>query len=312
MGIMSLAEIMDTSIEILRKHIKSIIVYIIAFGAICFAAFIGAAVFTGIAAIVTGGLAAIILIPAFIFLGIVVFLTMEVGIIKITGQEYFKQKVEAAEALKASFKSIFKVSGITAIIVLISIPVTVVFGGLLYFMFTVLESPLDALAEYDWGILLIVILFILLGLAIAGMVIAYFTVFAFSLHAAVLEEMSVLRSIKRSWTLVRYNFWKVFGCIILFYLSVLAVQLTIGSFVSIISSLIYLLLKLLNITQDYLAFFTFIYGRIEGPLNIVSGAIIGPITSIMISLLYFNQRFKKEGLDMRVRLREIQYNEERK
>jgi hypothetical protein len=71
-------------------------------------------------------------------------------------------------------------------------------------------------------------------------------------------------------------------------------------------------MKLLNIKQNYTTFTTLIIVYLRWPVTLLSWLVISPLGTIMLTLLYFNQRFKKEGYDMVLRLREIQKTDERK
>ena len=79
-----------------------------------------------------------------------------------------------------------------------------------------------------------------------------------------------------------------------------------------ILGLLYLLAKSLSLPMDFLAFLNLTYSIANFPISILSWLVITPIGTIMTTLLYYNQRFKKEGYDMVIGLREIQKNDERK
>jgi hypothetical protein len=189
-------------------------------------------------------------------------------------------------------------------------------AGIIYgggrIVYSVFESLSSSMGGYDWGVLVLVFLFILIAIAALVLVGAYFTVFAFSIQAMIIENVGPFSSIKRSWQLIRHNFWKVFGCVILFYLCVSAIRLSIDSFIGLCMSILFLVLNFFDIPMDFISFLTLAYSQLDLPLNVLSFAIISPINTIMMTMLYFNQRIKKEGFDMRVRLREIQRKNERK
>jgi hypothetical protein len=317
MGIMSLSEIMDKSIEVLRKNIKSIIVFSLVYGVICFIGIFIFAIIAGIFAAVTTGISgnatvAIITLILAAFIGIAIAVASNVGIIEICGQVFFKKKVEASDAVILTFKSILKISGIVFIIGIISIPAAALMYGGGVVVFKAFEALENSIGDNDWGVLILILVFIVVMLLAVAAAVAYITIFSFSIQAMTIEGAGIFRAIKRSWQLVRYSFWKVFGCVILFYVSVTAIRASIDSFLAICISILFLALKFLSLPMDFISFLTFVFSQLNLPLSVASFAVITPIHTIMMTMLYFNQRIKKEGFDMRIRLREVQRINERK
>lgn len=317
MGKMNLAEIMDRAVDLLRKYIKTVVMYAVGYSifsfVVIFLLLIGGIFFFVLSATALSNF----ILPALIFsvMGILISafsMSYHVGIIRIAAQEYLGEPVYAHNAVSAAFKSIFKVLGIITAALVLFIPVLGAFGAAVYFLYRTYDEWWVSLYMFNGKALLIIVLGVLLAIAAIFAVLAYSTFYAFAFHAAVIEKKGVLGSIRRSWQLVRRRYWKIFGCNVLFALTVYAVNLSFYSFLAVVLSLIYLVMKLLNIQQDYTVFFTMAltYGR--WPLNILSWLVISPIGSIMLSLLYFNRRFEREGFDMVLKLKEIQKNAERK
>ena len=317
MGIMSLSEIMDRSIEVLRKNIKSIIVFSLIYWIVCFIAILIMAIPIGIFAVMAATISrnvvlGFIALGLVIFVGIAITISANVGMVEICSQEFFKKKVEASDAIKLSFKNIFKVGAVVLIIGVISIPVAAIIYGIGRVFYILFEALNASIGSYDWGVLIIAFLVILMVMVVLAGIIAYLTVFAFSIQAMTIENVGIFGSIKRSWQLVRHNFWKVFGCVILFYICVTAIRLSIDSFIGLCMSILFLILRFFDIPIDFISFLTLVYSQLDLPLNVMTFAVITPINTIMMTMLYFNQRIKMEGFDMRVRLREIQRKNERK
>lgn len=315
MGKMNLAEIMDRSVDLLRKYIKTVVMYAIGYGIfsfiIIFVIAIGGVLFFALSALAPESYILPIIIGSVFGLFIFAFsMSYHIGIIKIAAQEYLGEAVYAHNAIGAAFKSIFKVFGIVAAAFVLFIPVIGIFGAAAYFLYKAYDEWWISLYMFNEEELLIIILAIMSVIAAILVIVAYSTFYAFSLHAMAIEKKGIFGSIKRSWQLVRRNYWKIFGCNILFALTIYAVNSSFYSFLAVILGMIYLVMKFLNIQQDYLVFFTmaFTYGR--WPINILSWLVISPIGSIMLSLLYFNRRSEREGFDMVLKLREIQKNNE--
>lgn len=316
MRLMNLSEIMDRSIDILRKNIKSIALFSFGYTVIEIIGIIIASIIIGIFGAITAGIfqnvvfAAIIISLFVLFLAAFLF-SYSIGIIKISSKEFTKEKIYAHTAIKASFKSLFKVYAIIIIGAIALLPVLAAFGGLGYVLansFNINNVNTDMFRGKG---IVIVIIFILYVLAAIFAVLAVSNWFLFSLHTLSIENIGVINSIKRSFYLVRKDYLRVLGTSILFTLTVGALRLSVDLMLGTASSLIYLLLKFFNVKQDYIGFLSMIYDYANWPLSIIVLMVITPINIIMLTMLYYNQRFKKEGYDLELRLREIELKNER-
>lgn len=315
MGIMSLSEIMDRAVDILRKYMKSIVLYSLCYGLIYTAGVVFLLFGGGIFIAFSVAILPNVVIPIIFFsiIGIIVgvmALASKIGIIKISSQVFSDEYVGFGEAMGASFKNLHKVIGIMLIEILLFIPALIIFGLIFYFISS--DASITIMGTYRSGEIILIILAILTGLALLFVILIYSTMFSFSLHAVVIEKKGVIAAIKRSFSLIRNNFWRIFGATLLFGLTIYAIQSSLSSFLTGILSLLYLLIKFLNVPLDYITFLNLTLSLTTWPLRILSWLIITPVGSIMTTLLYYNQRFKKEGYDMVIMLKGIQKNDERK
>ncbi|ERI91580.1 hypothetical protein HMPREF1982_03089 [Clostridiales bacterium oral taxon 876 str. F0540] len=320
MGIMNLSEIMDKSIDILRKHVKSIALFTVGYGIIAFLLILGLVIVSAIVLAIGSFIfssarnivGAVIIISIIAVLGASFMVSLYSGTIKIASQEYCGETVFAHDAIKISFKSIFKVFVIILSAAVMFIPA----GGLIYLVgkkfFGSFDRAFLMMGALDGRIIFMVIYSIIFGLAVVFIVSAYAAWFSFALHALIVEKKGPFASIKRSFKLVRKDYWKVFGSSVLFNLVVYAIRASVESLIALIASGVYMLGKILNISQDYTTFLTSVYTYINWPLNLIFWMVVTPIAAIMLTMLYFNQRFKKEGFDLELRLKEIEKNDERK
>ena len=317
MGIMSLSEIMDKSIEVLRKHVKSIALFTIGYGVVAFiAVFLIIIVGTIVSALAAGLFESLWIMGIFLaFIGILaaaIGVSLYAGTIRIASQEYTGEEVFAQDAIKTSFKSIFKVFGIIFSGVVLSIPVGAILWAIGKFFYNRFDRTMLNIDLYTRRQLLYIIPPIIFILAVVLIILAYITWFSFAINVLVIEKKGVFGSIKRSFSLIKNSYWKILGCTILFSFTVVALRTSIDTLLATLSGIIYLVFKFLNISQDFLTFFTMIYGYVSWPINLLTWMVISPIGIIMISMLYFNERFKKEGYDITLKLREIQKSSERK
>lgn len=307
MGIMSLSEIMDRSIDILRKYVKTIIMYNIGIGIVSgLIGFIVAVIFVLIITI-TSAMSSGYILPGILIFFLVsielgLYLSINIGIIKISDQEFTEERIYASEAVKVSFKNMFKVISLTFFACVGFIPAIIIFVALFFSFF---KDP-----QYNsGGTVIFLIIYIVAGIFIS---LIYFSVFSLSLQAMVIENLGALKSLKRSYNLVRLNFWKIFGCIVLFTLTLYAIRSSLDTFIAFAAGILYFGAKLLNINQNYSNFTAMIVLYLKWPLTIISLIVIAPINTIMVSLLYYNQRFRLEGYDLLLNLKALQKIEERK
>jgi hypothetical protein len=149
----------------------------------------------------------------------------------------------------------------------------------------------DARASYRfgyrrlWSILLVGILFVLavfaglIALVIPGIIIA--VRFSVAIPALVVEGKRGTEALGRSWNLVRGRSWSVFGAFIV-----------VGFLTGIVSGVL-----------------TAIGGGnwfVTGLLAAVAGCITTPFTGLVIGLIYFDLRVRKEQLDLPTLERELE------
>jgi hypothetical protein len=317
MGIMNLAEIMDNSVELLKKYIKTIMMFMLGYGVMMYIIIIALVIVGSIFTAITISFHISMVLPIILISVAVLFIAAfasasSLGIIRISSQEYTGERVKAYGAIAESFKNILKLTGIIIAGLVLSVPALIVFGTIGYFLYKALDASLISLGKYGFNEVMLIIVSIVVLLAAFLIVLIYFTVLAFTLHAVVIEKKGVTGSIKRSYELVRGNFWRVFWAVVLLSLTIYAVTASLESFIGIVMGIIYLILNFLNVKPETMTFLMSAYSIARWPLNILAWLIISPVGTIMTTLLYFNLRFKKEGFDILLKLKEIQKNEEGK
>ncbi|MFP4016415.1 MAG: hypothetical protein ACLFUI_05235 [Halanaerobiales bacterium] len=328
MGTMGLAEIMDRSFSILRKYIKTIILYSIGYGVIGILAMLilvilGAIVISISATIAGMGMGFIntsdevIYTTIFVLIGVLYFFAVttfssgyQVGIVKITGQEFFKKRFYAKQAISTAFKSIFRVLGFLVLAFIFFTPFMAIIGFIIYLMFPVLDQ-IFTLNVYGAGEIIIIISAAILLIFAIFTILSYTVFLIFTIPALIIEKKDVFQAMKRSYQLVKDRFWRILGYMVLFGLSAYAINVSLQSFIGLLSGIIYLILRLFNIEIDYLLFVTIVYRYINWPIAMINYLVVTPVGSIMIILLYFNRRFEKEGYDILLNLMRLKENNEK-
>jgi hypothetical protein len=104
--------------------------------------------------------------------------------------------------------------------------------------------------------------------------------------ALVLEKIGVRESLRRSWALVKGDWWRVFGISLL--------TMVIAGFVTLLIQLPFELLGG-GLNGDALAARALIFSAIGG---IVASTLIQPFSAGVRALLYVDRRMRAEGLDV--------------
>ena len=217
MGTMSLTQIMDRSIEVLKRYMKTIVTFNLAYGVISFIGMIGfiigGSIFMLIAVMLK--LNPLIIGIAFFILGLGIFaiiMCFKIGLIRISSQDFVEENIYTFEAIEVSFKKAFKVLGVILMEVLLFLPVGAIFSFIAYLIYDRLQYSMMFLGIYDKNELGFIILSIMFILIVVLSVTAYITIFTFSFHAVAIENKGVFAALKRSYTLVKGNFFKILGC----------------------------------------------------------------------------------------------------
>jgi hypothetical protein len=144
---------------------------------------------------------------------------------------------------------------------------------------------LFALIGLGWFIAEVIgfVLLILPGLAVLCAAIYLFVRWSLSIAAMMAEDIGPIRGMGRSWNLVRGSWWRTFG--ILLIVTIMQTIITYALF------FLFGLIAALFSTGDFQAALVQVGGTLLG-------ALVSPITTIALALLYFDLRVRKEGLDL--------------
>jgi hypothetical protein len=144
---------------------------------------------------------------------------------------------------------------------------------------------LFALIALGWFIAEVIgfVLLILPGLAVLCAAIYLFVRWSLSIAAMMAEDIGPIRGMGRSWNLVRGSWWRTFG--ILLIVTIMQTIITYALF------FLFGLIAALFSTGDFQAALVQVGGTLLG-------ALVSPITTIALALLYFDLRVRKEGLDL--------------
>lgn len=138
-----------------------------------------------------------------------------------------------------------------------------------------------------WGILLLAALVTLGGVAIITIPIVIWVLVRWSVATPALfaEGIGPVKAVGRSWNLVRENWWRTLGIVIIVAILVGLIDLALGALFGGITALVP------GLSDDIRA------GLLETVVTLVD-AIVSAITPIAITMLYLDLRVRKEGLDL--------------
>lgn len=127
------------------------------------------------------------------------------------------------------------------------------------------------------------VLLILPGLAVFCAAIYFLVRWSLTVAAIMAEDIGPIRGLGRSWNLVKGQWWRTFG--------ILVVVAILQSVISYALFILFGLIAALFSTGDFQA------ALVQVGSTLLS-ALVSPITTIAVVLLYFDLRVRKEGLDL--------------
>lgn len=325
MGIMNLGEMFDNAVEAIKKNFGTIIIYLLAYVIIFVIVAIVSLIILGIGvagSVMTmknsssAGVTGIVIVSGIIVLiCVAIASSIKIGIIKIGCQEVINEKVKAYEAVKCSFRNIFRVFGIVIIELIMCSPLIALYVYLIVqfiqkhgygfigsYIFNMSFADHIMLILRTLKIGFVFIFFILFSLFLYYMLSTFFT---FSMQALVIEKKGIIRSVGRSFYLIKHNYWKVLGFNVMITLTVLGLQCSLQSFIGIVGSIVYIILRFLNINVNYIQLMTVNLLPLINLLSRIVTVVVYPLSIFATTNMYLSLMAKKEGYDIALKLDKI-------
>ena len=129
----------------------------------------------------------------------------------------------------------------------------------------------------------------------------YLNVFSLSIAVAVFERKTFFNALIRSWQLIKGEYWKIAGIRLVWVVSTFFIYMALSGVLVLFNMLVGGLAATMNIGPAG-AVLVGISSLLTMIVSIVVPFIIGPLDGIFHATLYFNQRIKREGLDIEARL----------
>ncbi len=242
-------------------------------------------------------LAVIIIVGVFLIgLTIAIQMIQQSGVVFIAGRGFLNRNSAAEKVLKVAFKNTWRI--ITALVasgILIFIPLVALSSGIIGLLMN-FNYELDSFT---------IVGLIVLGLLLLIGIIYFYTVHIFVLQTITLERLGFFKALKRSRELVKDSFWRILGIIIVFILIISAIANSIYGLIGILGGIIYGVMRMFDFQGDLWSVLLMYGNLLRLPIQVATALFIGPVGSILLTVLYYNQRFKKEGYDIRLELRRL-------
>jgi len=243
--------------------------------------------FMGAGASIVNSLASVVFIIVIIITPMV-FLWLSLssaGHISISRQVLYGRKI------RISLGEIFRLSGrvfCTLIaLAIVSIPVL-----LIPFAILTVRSSAVALRLGNIGVTITIFIF-----AVGYML--YLNIFSLAIAVSVFEKKTFFRALFRSWALIEGEFWKIAGTRLLWMLVIGAISMTLFGVLGLVSGLTQVVANMDTFMTTMILFYV-------GIGSVVASFAIMPLDGIFHATLYFNQRIKRDGLDIEIKLERLQ------
>ncbi|MCL2841500.1 MAG: hypothetical protein FWE05_12110 [Defluviitaleaceae bacterium] len=176
---------------------------------------------------------------------------------------------------------------------LLIIPFILVVGGLAVLLFPVW----DMLFLVGYGnVLPVVSLVLFVLLTVVGF--AVFTnIFAVTTAVAIFEDKYFFSAVSRAFGLIRDEFWRILGIRILWIAVIFTTVMSIQGVFAIVQQFSFFFAGSIGTTAAILLALFGFFGSI---VSIAANFLIMPLDGIFQTMIYFNQRIKKDGLDIEI------------
>jgi hypothetical protein len=195
------------------------------------------------------------------------------------------------------FRVFFRV--FTALLAQVILIIPFVLGAIgVFFAFVFL---FDGVLAGAGVVFVLIVAFIVMGLLLFGFLV-YSHIFSLSVAVAVFEQRYFFGTVSRSLQLIRGSFWKTFG--------VRTIWIVVGYVVTLSAQGVFTLAGTgwdsvsgtHGLGYNANEFMAFLLGFLA---PIFVSILAAPLGGIMQSLIYFNQRMKKEGLDIEIKIEKL-------
>jgi len=132
----------------------------------------------------------------------------------------------------------------------------------------------------------------------------FLNIFSLAVVVSVFEQKTFINALIRSWELIKGEFWQVAAMRALWVVIILAIWSTAYGALTLFSVLVIFLLSIVNLGALGVIIIVVLMIAAAISMFIVMFAIM-PMDGVFHATMYFNQRIKREGLDIEIRLERL-------
>jgi len=218
------------------------------------------------------------------------------GHIIISKQAFYREHI--AFPIEETLSAFFRVMSAALVQVILSLPWLLLLGLVIFF------AASGFVDIYDFLVAIPPLTIVLASLIFLLLYVVYSNIFALSVPVAIFEKRLFFTTITRSVQLLKGNFWKVLGIRLLWAFLVFLISYSAQSLMIIILAAIAALAG--NVIE--FAELWFATSSLQIYVSLIVGVLVGPMEGIMTALIYFNQKIKKDGLDIEIGLHRLSRN----
>lgn len=142
---------------------------------------------------------------------------------------------------------------------------------------------------------------ILIFIAVAGFGL-YYNIFALAIAVSVFENKTFFGALMRSWELIKGEFWRIAAVRLMWLLIAYALTFSIQGALQLLALLIGSSPGLFGLNSTALVGLSGALSGFSILLSFITAIIAMPLDGVFSATLYFNQRIKREGLDIEIGL----------
>lgn len=303
-GVMNAAALMDRVFELYRDTFKTQIAFSLIIGIISFimmiALGVALALVVGIAVGIGGNFdEQFILVAVLLVLAGILPLYMGWMYLSSSGHILLSKQAFYGEPIELPFRDVFaaflRIMSAGVAQILLSVP------WILLLVFVIYSTAAGYVDFFQFFAMMHPLVLILAGFAYAVLYVIYSNVFALSIPVAIFEGRYFLSTVRRSFQLIRGDFWRVLGIRMLWaFLVFLFSYSAQGLIVFVVGMIAFSGGAVVDLGDLWLA-----TGALQFYISLFVGILIGPMEGIMTALIYFNQKIKKDGLDIEIGLNRL-------
>jgi len=218
-------------------------------------------------------------------------------------QSYSNKRADLSNAISSTLKSLLQIITVSLAQLIISIPLMIAYYFIAYLVYTLLSavsSVADPAAIFSLPTVILLFVVALLCFFI-GMVVYNLT--ALAVPIAIFDRKHFLNAIIDSYYLMKGEFWLILGVRTVFLGTILII---ISSFTILSWVLVGLAMSFVDSFAPNLNILIILSTMVLFLINIISYVLVLPLVCSFTSIIFFNQKTKKEGLDLAIKLETLE------